>query len=220
MMKQTTLTRFLHGFTLVEMAVVLVIIGLLLGGLLAPLSVQMETDRRKETQATLRAISEALIGYAQVNRRLPCPDFNNDGLDNDACSTSNTLPPPTGRLPYAALGISRTDAWNNWTYAVNGAFTSSATLTLATSGSGAGRIEVWSASNCTGTRLADNVPAVVVSGGKTALVGSPLEQENTDLDRCFTDAAYIIGGAGFDDLLTWLVPGVLFNRMVAAGVLP
>ncbi len=62
------------GFTLVEMAVVLVIIGLLLGGLLIPLSTQMENDKRKETQATLAAIREALIGYAVINGSLrPAP---------------------------------------------------------------------------------------------------------------------------------------------------
>ncbi len=56
-----TLYRHRHrGFTLIEMAVVLVIVGLLLGGMLVPLATQMETDRRKETTATLESIREAL----------------------------------------------------------------------------------------------------------------------------------------------------------------
>lgn len=205
------------GFTLVEMAVVLVIIGLLLGGLLIPLSTQMENDRRKETQATLEAIREALIGYAVINERLPCPDNNNNGLADDACSNSNSQAHGT-RLPYASLGVSATDAWNRpWTYVVNGAFTDTATLNVGTAGAGAGRIRVSSVTGCGSALLADDVPALVLSEGKNDLTTSPLEQENNPGNACFVDAGYIQGTAGFDDLLTWIPPGVLFSRMVAAG---
>ncbi len=74
-----------NGFTLIEMAVVLLIIGLLLGGVLAPLSTQIDNDRRKETSNTLKQISDALLGYAVANVRLPCPDTNGDGLEDTPC---------------------------------------------------------------------------------------------------------------------------------------
>jgi prepilin-type N-terminal cleavage/methylation domain-containing protein len=70
------MTRFTHrntGFTLVELAMVLFIVSLLIGGLLMPLAAQTEIRGRQETDRALANIREALIGYAVVNGRLPCP---------------------------------------------------------------------------------------------------------------------------------------------------
>lgn len=203
-----------RGFSLVELAVVLVIIGLLLGGMLMPLASQMERERREETQATLEAIREALIGYALINKRLPCPDTNGDGLDNDTCPSAASQM-RVGALPYASLGVSATDAWGNaWRYAVNGAFTTP--FTLATAGSGNGRIQATDAANCGGTLYGDNVPALVRSDGKTRNAGA-LEQENRDNDRCFVAGDY---QPAFDDLVVWVPATTLFSRMVAGGQLP
>ena len=62
-----------RGFTLIEMAIVLMIVGLLLGGMLVPLSAQMDQRNISDTQKSLSEIKEALIGYAMANGRLPCP---------------------------------------------------------------------------------------------------------------------------------------------------
>jgi prepilin-type N-terminal cleavage/methylation domain-containing protein len=70
------MTRFLSrssGFTLVELAMVLFIVSLLIGGLLMPLSAQNEVRGRQETDRALANIREALIGFAAINGRLPCP---------------------------------------------------------------------------------------------------------------------------------------------------
>jgi prepilin-type N-terminal cleavage/methylation domain-containing protein len=70
------MTRFLSrssGFTLVELAMVLFIVSLLIGGLLMPLSAQNEVRGRQETDRALATIREALIGFAAINGRLPCP---------------------------------------------------------------------------------------------------------------------------------------------------
>jgi prepilin-type N-terminal cleavage/methylation domain-containing protein len=211
--------RGASGFTLIEMAVVLVIVGLLLGGLLVPLSTQMETDRRKETSATLESIREALIGFAVVNGRLPCPDTIAPLDGREDCPSVLPNGGPKG-LPYADLGVSRTDAWGNtWTYAVTNAFTTPAPalFTIAS----VGTIDVGTAANncAVGTLLADNVPALVWSNGKTAN-GGAFEAENADPDRCYIDPGYRQTGNRFDDLIVWIPPGVLFNRMVAAGTLP
>ena len=68
-----------NGFTLLEMAIVLMIVGLLLGGMLVPLTAQMDQRNFTETRKSLDDIQQALIGYAIINGRLPCP----------ASSTSN-----------------------------------------------------------------------------------------------------------------------------------
>jgi prepilin-type N-terminal cleavage/methylation domain-containing protein len=49
-LQESTVKMNRAGFTLVEMAIVLVIVGLLLGGLLMPLSAQIEQRRIGETQ--------------------------------------------------------------------------------------------------------------------------------------------------------------------------
>lgn len=200
-----------RGFSLIELAVVLVIIGLMLGGLLVPLSTQMETDKRKETTATLASIREALIGFSIINKRLPCPDTNQDGIEN--CS----LTQPNGTLsflPYADLGVSPTDAWGNtWRYMVTKVYT----VTPITTATTPGNITIGTTS-CANL-LASNVPALVWSGGKTAYTTSTLETENTNTDTCYLDAGYRQGAQPFDDLLVWIPQGLLFSRMAAAGQL-
>ncbi len=206
------------GFTLVEMAVVLLILGLLLGGMLGPLSSRIEESRRSETNAAIAAVRDALVGYAVINKRLPCPDANGNGLDDDACSASASTV-HTGALPGAALGVSAVDAWGApLTYAVNGAWTG--TLAITTQGSGSGRLQVSDAAGCAGGMLGDNVAAVVVSGAKTPW-SDALETENRDGDRCYVAAGYSAAtGTEFDDLVAWVSPSVLINRLVAAGMLP
>lgn len=214
------------GFSLIELAVVLVIIGLMLGGLLVPLSTQMENDRRKETAATLASIREALIGYAIINKSLPCPDTNDDGLPGPGpCNTGANQINVAG-LPYVTLGLSSKDAWGNasvwgnssWTYAVNGAYTQNITVPMPAITLN-GNLEVRAAANCAGAQLGEQLPALVLSNAKTNN-GGTLEPENRDADRCFVDAGYIQLNNGFDDLITWIPSSVLLSRMAAAGQLP
>jgi prepilin-type N-terminal cleavage/methylation domain-containing protein len=61
------------GFSLVELAVVILIMGLVLGGLAMPLSVQRENARIAESRSQLDDIQDAVEGFAMVNGHLPCP---------------------------------------------------------------------------------------------------------------------------------------------------
>jgi prepilin-type N-terminal cleavage/methylation domain-containing protein len=65
--------RTARGFTLVEIAVVLAIVGLLLGSLMYTLSAQLEQRNFEETRRRLEAARELLLGFALINGRLPCP---------------------------------------------------------------------------------------------------------------------------------------------------
>lgn len=240
-MKISSLTH--RGFTLVEMAIVLVIVGLLLGGLLMPLSVQLDQQRTSTTQKALDEIKEALIGYAanQLPPHLPCPDKTggggagtaNDGLEDFTIATG-TCVAPEGNIPWATLGISDVDGWSNRIhYSVDAIFSSrspSPTFLLTS----AGTLRVCQTTACT-TIVADTLPAVILSYGKngfgainTAGNTNPAptsadELANTDLTTSFVSRPQSPPGspAGeFDDIVTWLSPNILFNRMISAQKLP
>ncbi len=118
-----------HGFTLTELTIVLVIVALLIGGLMLPLSAQREVQNINETKRQLAEIKEALLGFAAANGRLPCPaappnSTDLRGVESLKDATSQTggecTNPLNGYLPAITLGIGPTDkqgyaidAWNN-----------------------------------------------------------------------------------------------------------
>lgn len=109
----------LHGFTLTELAVVLMIIALLMGGLLVPLSTQQEIEKRKTTAAQLNTIREALLSHVLIYGQLPCPDQDTDpaapgyGLEEVGCHNwgGASEPASEGFLPWKTLGVPEYDAW-------------------------------------------------------------------------------------------------------------
>ena len=113
--------RRLRGFTLTELAVVLMIIALLLGGLLIPLSTQQEIEKRKATAAQLNTIREALLSHVLIYGQLPCPDQDTDpasagyGLEEVGCHnwSGASEPASEGFLPWKTLGVSEYDAWGS-----------------------------------------------------------------------------------------------------------
>ncbi len=112
------------GFTLIELAIVLFIITLLLGGVLTPLGQQIAERQLSETRRTLETARVALVGYtlrqSDAAGVLPCPDARsaqtpnsaaNDGLEdrliNGDCAAYS------GNLPWKTLGLADGDAWGN-----------------------------------------------------------------------------------------------------------
>lgn len=104
------LTR-VKGFTLIEVAIVFVIIAALLSYVFLPLRAQMETANIKQARAKLLEIEEALYGFAIVNGRLPCPTQPGlNGLENPVnpvanCNDSAAIGGFIGFVPSASLGI-------------------------------------------------------------------------------------------------------------------
>jgi prepilin-type N-terminal cleavage/methylation domain-containing protein len=97
------------GFTLVELAMVILIVALLLGTILGPLSVQIRAREVRDAQRAMADVRAALIGFAQSQGRLPCPDTDLDGQENPAGGGVCTA--DGGFLPYADLGVGPTDRW-------------------------------------------------------------------------------------------------------------
>jgi len=77
------LTKINAGFTLIELAMVLFIVALILGGVLTPLSTRLEQANRKAAEETMKEIRESLVGYALVNGHLPCPDCPSDAASGN-----------------------------------------------------------------------------------------------------------------------------------------
>ncbi len=239
------------GFTLIELAVVLVIIGILVSGFIGTLSSRIDTSRQIETTEALKSIKVSLYGFAMAKlnplgvARLPCPDIDNDGLEDfnplnlAQCAVLTTY----GNLPWATLGIERGDAWSStYSYWVANEYSSTAGFTLATDASGTGQIR---AATPAGNVISSNVAAVIFSHGKnqygsigmdnSVRAGVPAntpgssyddERENQDTDaaapvlfisRSVTgDDAPIV----YDDILTWISEYELKGRMAQAGALP
>ncbi len=88
-----------QGFSLIELAIVLVIVTILIGGLAVPLSAQIEARRIGETRKTMEEAREALIGYAMSHPTSTCTCAYSGGVLQPAttcppslCSTSFTTP--------------------------------------------------------------------------------------------------------------------------------
>jgi prepilin-type N-terminal cleavage/methylation domain-containing protein len=115
------LSRRQRAFTLVELAVVMLLIGLLLGSLMYTLAAQTDQRAREQTQRTLEQAREALLGYAIANGRLPCPASSaSNGIEAPAGGATACTNPNDGFLPAVTLGFQPTDSqgyaldgWNN-----------------------------------------------------------------------------------------------------------
>jgi prepilin-type N-terminal cleavage/methylation domain-containing protein len=111
-----------RAFSLVEMAVVLAIVGILLAMGMYTLSAQQDQRAREDTQRHLEDAREALLGFAVANGRLPCPaSATSSGAESDSPSGSGACTNPhDGFLPAITLGFQPVDAngfaldaWNN-----------------------------------------------------------------------------------------------------------
>lgn len=99
-----------RGFTLVELAIVMFIVSLLLGGMLLPLSAQQDVRAYGDTQKTLAEARDALLGYAMANDRLPCPASSTSNGVEDPPGGTTCNHPHDGYFPAATLGLIPVDS--------------------------------------------------------------------------------------------------------------
>lgn len=116
----------LRGFTLIEVAIVLVVIGLLISGGLVAIAPVLENGRRTETENTLTKVENALLAYAAANSCLPCPadatatagvQANAAGAAQGAgCvgAAGGCFLGADGVVPYVTLGLTAADATDAW----------------------------------------------------------------------------------------------------------
>ena len=236
------------GFTLIELAVVLFIVGLLLAGLFTPVATSIDRERRQKLEREYEQIEEALIGFVIINGRFPCPDCRddatgtcahgdeNDGgedVDGDTCKVG-TGPQVEGNLPWAALGVTGRDPWGrilayqvqqdhaddiDGTGKVQCSIRTGVSFQIC---SEAGITVKDSGGACGGpsSDIAQEVPAVVYSEGNHRAT-SCNELENTNGDANFVSRGYSTDETGYyDDMIFWISPKVLVTKMVDAEILP
>jgi prepilin-type N-terminal cleavage/methylation domain-containing protein len=269
-MQLSLLRRRQRGFSLVELAVVLAIVALLVGGAMATLTSQVEQRNYEETRRRLDAAVETVIAYAIVNRRLPCPAryanaaSHSQGLESfcnaatGTCAGAETTTVQvhgncsdfySGYLPAASIGASpgdstgfAIDAWSNrLRYAVargntgctmtpppnTRVFTSQANLKFYGVGCRPNDLDVCTTVACVSRVVSTQTAIFIVystgrNGAITAAYGAD-EIENSNGDAQFVSRAPSGSDSSlgaFDDLLTVVPVGVVYSKLIAAGVLP
>lgn len=235
--------RTRHGFTLVEMAVVLVVLGLLMTGLLGGVSVQMENRRLLETRNALEQAKEALIGYALANNRLPCPadpslaSTHADAGHEASRDASGHCTLLAGVLPWADLGVKEADGWGRrFSYGTSDKFSIKTSTCGSTSQNpcftltSTADLKVSSAAGCASANVANGVPAVIVSHGKRfagsygsdgnqapGATGDEAENSDGASNKCFVSRSE--EPDVYDDQTAWLSTSILLAKLVSAGKL-
>lgn len=156
MEKRSSPLRGQNGFTLLEIAIVMVIVGLLAGGGVSLMGMLTARKARNDCQQYLTLAKNALVTYAVVNGRLPWADTDGDGQANPHAVV--------GALPYRELQISPSDAYKRaLKYALNSSLGSDRALSCSALRSGLGGIPL--VVDADGAAAAFGVAAVLISAG-------------------------------------------------------
>jgi prepilin-type N-terminal cleavage/methylation domain-containing protein len=228
-----------RGFTLIEMAIVLIIVTILIGGLAVPLTAQIQARRIAETRQTLEEAREAILGFAMThhadtpatNHYLPCPDINGDGRED---RVSKSCAGPSGLLPWVDLGTAPQDAWGNrLRYAVSSQF-ADASSGFSASTALPDPLVICTTHTCNklSPDVAGNLVLVLVShgpngwgaqnvNGNTLAAPTGLDEvENLNSNLIYISRSPSKPGAAsgeFDDLANWVSLTYLVARVCPTG---
>lgn len=127
--------RKYKAFTLVEMAVVLVIIGLMMGILVSGSKAFIESHQRSATTEKLQVIRTAMINHIARTRRLPCPALPASATGVEATWAAPPAPPApqlstcaglaafgqtyAGVVPWTTLGLPQDMANDPWAHRIS-----------------------------------------------------------------------------------------------------
>ena len=211
-----------RGFTLIEMAFVIILIGLIVSGGLFALAPVLDKAKTNQTNATLDQVESALELFAIRYSRLPCPAdgslVNNAaniltyGLEQGggaaACSAGTGFLVANAVIPWKTLGLDESyslDGWGNrlsyWTSGLPNLGTGIVTGTSYLTRSGPN----YPAS--AGITLTDVVSGQAVTPDPTK-VGSPNQ---------FDQAAYVLVSHGKSGIYAWNKNAVAIQALYPGG---
>jgi prepilin-type N-terminal cleavage/methylation domain-containing protein len=117
-----------RGFSLVEVAISLVLLALASGTVIAVLQQQIELRKRADTDTILNTAHDALLAYVTAYGRLPCPAIAG-GNGVEAKLPTNLCTVEAGFLPAVTLGMNGLDtsgllesAWHDGAGISNGTY--------------------------------------------------------------------------------------------------
>jgi prepilin-type N-terminal cleavage/methylation domain-containing protein len=106
----TTMTsiRKHQGFTLIELAIVLVVVGIIISTVQSFYRDSIKTAEFVKIQSQLESINQALVTFALQNKRLPCADTDGNGYEASGAGSCGTgVMNHTGAVPYKTLGMNQ-----------------------------------------------------------------------------------------------------------------
>lgn len=209
-----------RGFSLIEVAIAIILFGLLLKLVLGSYSALQQQSEHKASRTQLEQARESILAFLIEHGRLPCPASKTQGGGQEDCTRSH------GQPPWRSLGIPETDIWGRrLTY-----FAASSFRALPNAGeqagfdlktgiapSNTGLASIRNSLDRGGKTIAIDIACVLVMHGRNGLGSSADERENQDEDLEFVSDA---PSPTFDDQLLWIGPGILKARLIAAGKLP
>lgn len=215
------------GFTLIELAIVLLIVGLLTSTLLGSLSTQREAQQRREADRSLEEIRQLLLGFAAANGRLPCPDTDSDpaaagyGVEEASCSSDLTA---EAYLPWKTLGLGQGfDPWGGhrqaaldpdngrWRYRVDRNY-AIAPITLNTAFS-ADALSIQNSAGAALTTTTERPVAIIWSTGPNGAANGG----NSSFEATAGIYTANVATTSFDDFVVWLARPLLMANQSAAG---
>ena len=244
-MKYKTKTQ---GFSLLEIAIVLVIISLLLAFLLPTITGRLSTARLEATRSKEDLIKAALIAFVAQNKRLPCPavenlpptdaNYGREATVPGTCTgtTALTTGAMRGVVPWLALGLNDDIALDGYYQRYSYIVTTTQTNLNANTVSGlTGNIAMHSATPVTvANQINVNNLAVVAlishgvntagaftpSGMRIALPAGADELENTDIANTAFISKDFSQNAGnpFDDVVMAITPTDILNGLEKSGI--
>lgn len=203
----------IHAFTLIELALVLVIVSLMTGFGLQAFETTGSVNCAAITQDKLKTIDRSLQNFAAANARFPKPAYMNQGSNDpkfgyEAKGTVTDVTLPTyatnvpsgmtnasgvliGALPHATLGLPAeyaADCWGSkFTYAVTNTQTSSDPGAGFPS-SNDGTIELRTGTLSTNQQLSNVTTYVVVSHGEDKFGATPMSAGAPTAGNCDVSA--------------------------------
>jgi prepilin-type N-terminal cleavage/methylation domain-containing protein len=213
--------RKTRGFTLVEIAIVLVIIGMIVALFATITTTLLSSQRRQTTVNHLTAVDTALIQFVVQNKRLPCPADGtlastnaNAGIEPLAAPlgprdpAAGCVSQAGGVVPWRALGLGEQDATDGWgrriTYRAFNALAADSGMNMFwcdPAGTGAGLVTNACDTTCTSATLTSCTPPhffTDVRGFQIRSVAGTIV-----MDQPATGAAYVLishgesGGGGY-----------------------